>query len=466
MPRIGSRIIVVATVLAAMLTLMSIACSEAEPTAVPATATVAPTQVPATATPEPPTPTPVPAEPLQIVATSNIIGDWVRIVGGDHIEVTDLVPRGSDPHAHQPGARDIARVADADIVFTVGLALEGQWLEELVENAAADHDVVIALAELVDPIEYHFEGGDPHGHGDEHADEDEHAHEDEDEHHDEDADGHDHDDEHADEDEDEHHDEDADGHDHDDEHADEDEDEHHDEDADGHDHDDEHADEDEDEHHDEDADGHDHDDEHADEDEHEGHDDEHAMEGSDGHEGHDHGSLDPHFWLEPNRVAIAVEEIAHELSEIDPDNAADYDANRDAFIAELTALDKWIDEEIAKIPVADRLLVTTHDAFGYFAARYGFEIVGVIIPGGGTEIERSPQEFAELVERVQEEGASVVFAEAQLSDRLANTLATEAGIKFVRGLLVGSLSPDGGTGPTYLEMMRHNVNLIVDSLTH
>ncbi len=109
-------------------------------------------------------------------------------------------------------------------------------------------------------------------------------------------------------------------------------------------------------------------------------------------------------------------------------------------------------------------MVTTHDAFGYFAARFGFEIAGVIIPGGGTELERSPQELAELVHEVEEAGASVVFAEAQLSDRLANTLARKAGIRFGGGLHVGSLGADGSGAENYLDLMRSNVGIIVEAL--
>ena len=452
MPRLGSRIIVVATALAAMLTLMSISCGGSEePTPVPATATSVPATatVAAAATAVPPTPTPAPAEPIQIVATSNIVGEWIRIVGGDHVEVTDLVPRGVDPHSYQPGARDIARVADAEIVFAVGLALEQSWLEDLVENAAADHDVIIELGNRIDPIEFSFETEDHHedeeAEGDDHADEemegDDHADEaDEDEGEDHHGEGDEDEDAEAEEGEDHHDEDNGDA-------EDEEGEDHHDE--------DEKAEEDEDHHGEENGDAEE-EDEHHDEDDVE----EHHQ-----HDEHDHGLLDPHFWLDPNRVIVAVRQIAKELREMDPDQTDYYNANRDAYLSELTELDHWIDEKVSAIAASDRVLVTTHDSLGYFANRYGFEVAGVIIPGGGTDVERSPQEFAELVETVQEEGASVVFAEAQLSDRLANTLAQEAGIRFVSGLTVGSLSADDGTAPTYVDMMRLNVNLIADSLT-
>ncbi len=841
------RIWLLAAVSAAILT-SAIACTQdPDPTSTPLpepTATTAPQQATATTAPAattapeqptatavPPTATPEPevevidAEPLSIIATSNIVGDWVSVVGGDRVNVLDLVPRGADPHAYQPGARDIARVADSDLVFSVGLQLEGLWLEELIENAAADHDSVFEIAEHVNPIPFDFEAG-GHGHGEEVHDEDEDAH-DEDEHaHAEDDDEHD---------EDEHmeHEEgegaeltgrllvgDADsGHlivvdlmteeiseldihlpgpvsaiyaspnhrfgyaiyrgdegdhavhtidggvflvphgDHEDlvvvpvsevgltvnderpihftnggewsaifhdgsgraallnEHEIEEEghayeipylnagpqhgaavplendlfavtvanpdpqdvlpigveirnldDEvvwdgsreacpgmhgeahnqhgsaygcndgvlfiephgdhfdywliengegmpeggrvgsvwgHHDaehffgyavvvgpqgfqnagvwmidpegqemiqvlppsddknvvtgafghdgsvvyvltydgmlnaidaadgdvigeaqltdpvdaaggdavpsliivgetlfmtESAHGHGHviafdlehmkvaeewelevsptslafvgivsgddhpeagHDDHADEhmeDEDEH------AHEDEDEHAHEDE-----DEHMEEGdAHGHEdehGHMHGSFDPHFWFDPQRVIIAVEEIAEQLSALEPASEDYFNANRDDYIAKLEELDHWIEDTVATVDDHDRIMVTSHDAFGYFAARYGFTVAGVIIPGGGTELEPSPQELAELVHQVEDSGATVVFSEVQISDRLANTLAQEAGIRLVGGLHVGTLGGDGSGAENYLDLMRSNVGIIVEALS-
>ena len=406
-----------AAVLAAVLTL-AVACgNDPEPTSTPVpepTATTAPTQAAATAvvaptaTPEPVVEVVTDAEPLPIVATSNIVGEWVSIVGGDRVDVLNLVPRGVDPHGYQPGARDIARVADAEIVFAVGLSLEQEWLEDLIENAAADHEVVIELGQRIDPLEFSFVVEDDHAEEDEgmvvkseaHGDEDEDAELDEGEEH--------HDDE--------------------------------DEDVEG-----------------DEAEGH------GDEDE----DGDHAQDQVEIHhedDGHDHGALDPHFWFDPERVIIAVRQVAKELREIDPDSTDYYNANRDEYIAKLAELDGWITDNVSAIDDHDRILVTTHDSFGYFAAKFGFEVAGVIIPGGGTELERSPQELAELVHEVEEAGASVVFAEAQLSDRLASTLAREAGIKIVGGLYTGSLGEDGSGAETYVDMMRTNVSIIVDAL--
>ena len=117
--------------------------------------------------------------PVQVVTSTNFVADWARAVGGDRAEVFSLLPVGSDPHSFQPGARDVARVADADLVLTVGLSLEAQWLEDLIHNASADESKVVALGEGVDPIEFamvdmhddHMDEGDDHDEGDDDHDE-------------------------------------------------------------------------------------------------------------------------------------------------------------------------------------------------------------------------------------------------------------------------------------------------------
>ena len=125
--------------------------------------------------------------PVQVVATTNFVADWARVVGGSRVEVFSLLPVGGDPHTFLPGARDVARVADADLVLTVGLGLEADWLQDLLHNASADESRIVALGDGVDPIEFAMvdmhDDHDDHGDHDEHADEAEHGHaEDEDEH--------------------------------------------------------------------------------------------------------------------------------------------------------------------------------------------------------------------------------------------------------------------------------------------
>ena len=137
----------------------------ADPQATSVPATQAPTTTQARTQPAA---TEEPGEMLSVVTTSNILADWVRQVGGDRVDVFPLLPANADPHTFQPGAQDIARIADADLVFSIGLQLEGGWLEELIENAARDHDSIIAVGDVVDPIDF-VEIFDDHGEHDEGA---------------------------------------------------------------------------------------------------------------------------------------------------------------------------------------------------------------------------------------------------------------------------------------------------------
>ena len=136
------------------------ATTEAAPTTAAAT-TQAPRATTAAATPPTSRPT-QPAEKLNVVTTSNIVADWVRTIGEDRVEVFPLLPANADPHTYQPGAQDITSIADADLVFSVGLQLEGGWLDELIENAARNHDAIVAVGDAVDPIDF-MEIFDEHG---------------------------------------------------------------------------------------------------------------------------------------------------------------------------------------------------------------------------------------------------------------------------------------------------------------
>ena len=91
---------------------------------------------------------------IRVVTTTNIVADWVENIGGDHVEVLSLVPVGSDPHAFRPGAQDITKIADADLVLSVGLGLEESWLKELLQNAARDPSTIVELGDIIDPIEF------------------------------------------------------------------------------------------------------------------------------------------------------------------------------------------------------------------------------------------------------------------------------------------------------------------------
>ena len=124
--------------------------------AVPSQPTKAPVESPAptTAPTAESSPTAQPFSPLNVVTTTNILADWAQAVGQDRVSVASLLPPNADPHTFQPGARDVAQVADAGLVLSVGLSLEAGWLEELIHNAAGDPEKIIALGDGVDPIDF------------------------------------------------------------------------------------------------------------------------------------------------------------------------------------------------------------------------------------------------------------------------------------------------------------------------
>ena len=293
-----------------------------------------------------------PTDKINVVTTSNIVADWVRAVGQDRVEVFSLLPPDTDAHTFHPGARDISRVADADLVFSIGLSLEAGWLDKLVRNAAQDPAGIVALGDAVDPIDFVeiFEGDDDHG-----------------------------------------------------------------------------------------------------------------DEGEDEHADDDHGPLDPHFWFDPTRVRQAVDVISAQLSTLDPDGQSFYRGNSDSYNRELDELHDWIQAQVSLLPEEDRLLITFHDSFQYFAQRYGFKVVGAVF-SVTTESEPTAQDLTALIETIEREGGRAVFTEKSHSARLAHRIADETDAKHVGGLYTGSLGAPGGEAGTYLDLMRYNVKTIVGAL--
>ena len=174
------------------------------------------------------------------------------------------------------------------------------------------------------------------------------------------------------------------------------------------------------------------------------------------------GEANPHFWLDPSLVSSHyVPAIATALSKIDPAGTATYQAGATDYQAKLDALDAANKAKIATIPPANRKLVTFHDAFPYFAAHYGFEVIGVILANVGQE--PSAADLAALVQKVKAAGVKAVFSEAQFSPKLATTLAQEAGItSVVTTLYNDTVGPP--PSDTYLSMMEWNVDHIVEAL--
>ena len=177
----------------------------------------------------------------------------------------------------------------------------------------------------------------------------------------------------------------------------------------------------------------------------------------------EHEAGDPHMWLDPNLVITYVENIRNGLIKVDPAGADIYTANADAYIVQLKDLDAWIVEQVNTVPVARRLLVTNHEALGYFADRYGFKVVDTILPSFSSEAGASAQEIAASIESVRASGAPAIFLGEVENADLANQIAAETDVKVVADLHLESLT-EGAPAATYIDMMKHNVSLIVEAL--
>jgi len=175
------------------------------------------------------------------------------------------------------------------------------------------------------------------------------------------------------------------------------------------------------------------------------------------------GNVDPHLWLDPNNVIIYVENIREALTHYDPEGAAIYQANADAYVAELKSLDKWITEQVNQIPIEKRLLVTNHEAFGYFADRYGFTIAGTVIESFSSDASPSAQQMAALIDQIKSSGAPAIFLDAADNTTLAQQIADETNVRVVTDLHLESLT-NGAPAGTYIDMMKYNVTQIVNAL--
>jgi ABC-type Zn uptake system ZnuABC Zn-binding protein ZnuA len=180
---------------------------------------------------------------------------------------------------------------------------------------------------------------------------------------------------------------------------------------------------------------------------------------------HGHGDIDPHFWLDPVLAVAYVVNIRDGLSAADPGGAGEYSANADAYTVKLLELDRWIREQVKQIPEGKRVLVTNHESLGYFADRYGFRIIGTIIPGVSTGSSPSARQLAALVDTVRQSRAPAIFLETGSNPKLASQLAEETGIRVVKELYTHSITGPKGDAPSYIDMMRYNARAIVEALS-
>lgn len=277
---------------------------------------------------------------LNVVATSTLVSDTVRRVAGDAVNLTTLMPVGSDPHNYQPVPQDIAAVARADVVFVNGLGFEA-FLDDLIANAGGKARVVV-VSEGVSPLALAAES---------------------------DSDG----------------------------------------------------------------------------------------------GAHDSGGVDPHVWFDPQNVVLWTENVAAVLASMDGEQAAVYAQNAAAYEQQLRQLDSWIETQIATIPPAQRIIVTDHDALGYFVHRYAFQLVGAVIPSFSTAAAPSAQELAQLQQAIATHGVQAIFVGTTMNSTVAAQIARDTGIQLVP-IYTGSLGDPGGPAATYLDFMRYNVTQIVQAL--
>jgi manganese/zinc/iron transport system substrate-binding protein len=278
------------------------------------------------------------ATSLRVVATTGMIGDTARQIGGDACEVTALMGPGVDPHLYRPAQRDLRSLTGADLILYNGLKLEGRMADVLARMDGRTRTAVVTdgipRERLLASLEYPDQ-------------------------------------------------------------------------------------------------------------------------------------FDPHVWMDVGLWRLAAEHIHQALTAADPGNAAKYDANAAAHLAELDALDAEIREILEAVPESKRVLITAHDAFGYFGEAYGFEVLG--LQGISTDAEFGLQDIERLIDIVVERDVAAIFLETSVSRRSLEALATGARARGQALRLGGPLYSDalgeaGTPEGSYIGMMRHNARTIAEAL--
>jgi zinc/manganese transport system substrate-binding protein len=180
--------------------------------------------------------------------------------------------------------------------------------------------------------------------------------------------------------------------------------------------------------------------------------------------GDETGEIDPHMWWDFQNAIAYTKKIAITLEKSDPKNSNLYQNNAAKYIKTLQNLDAWAKLEVQKIPVKNRVLVTNHDALGYFAMRYGFKILGTVIPSGSTERSASAKETAQLIDTIKANKVRALFTENTLNSKLAQAISSDTGVKIAPPLYTDSLGKLGSSGESFVKAFRYNVTTIVGAL--
>ena len=178
----------------------------------------------------------------------------------------------------------------------------------------------------------------------------------------------------------------------------------------------------------------------------------------------DDGSGDPHFWTDPRNTVAALDGIVAALSKLKPEAGAVFAANAKGYAASLSELDARIRARFASLPASRRLLLTNHDALGHFAAAYGFKVIGTVLPGSSTEAAPSAKGLSQLILAIRKTGVPAIFLDVGEKRVLAQTVASETGVKVVTDLYIEGTSAADGPAPTYIAMLDHDAEAIADAL--
>jgi zinc/manganese transport system substrate-binding protein len=274
---------------------------------------------------------------LAVVATTTQIADFARTVGGDRVDVDQILQPNTDPHDYEPRPSDVTGSANAKIVFENGDNLD-RWMAKVISDSGSDANVV-ELGSTV-PVKLPGESSGPEA-----------------------------------------------------------------------------------------------------------------------------SQYDPHWWHDPRNAEEAVRQLATQLSAIDPADRAKFEANAAAYEAKLKRLDSGIANCLGGVPTVDRKLVTDHDAFNYFANRYGIQVVGAVIPSQTTQAQPNAQDLSNLVDLIKNEGVRAIFPESSLSPKLAQAIASQTGASANYTLYGDTLGPAGSSGDTYLHMEQANADEMVKGFT-
>lgn len=274
---------------------------------------------------------------LDVVATTTQLGDFVRNVGGEAVDVDQILQPNTDPHDYEPRPSDVEGAAAAELVFASGDDLDA-WVDQVVSDSGGDAEVIDLGARV--PIRLPGESS-----------------------------------------------------------------------------------------------------------------------------GAEASKYDPHWWHDPRNAEAAVRQIEGALAAADPSHRTELERNANTYLSELKALDRGIARCIDSVPASRRKLVTDHDAFGYFADRYGIEILGAAIPSQTTQAQASAKDLSELAKTIEAEDVKAIFPESSLSPKVVEAIALQTGASADHTLYGDTLGPEGSSGDTYVRMEEANADEMVRGFT-